>query len=295
MAVWRRLRRAGAVALKSGLYVLPATDECIEAMQWLAQEARAEGADPIVIRAEMIEGLTEGQIVQLFHEARRDDYAELLSRAEQLDQQLRATDADATSARAGLERLRADYQQVRRVDFFNAPDGRQVGLRLDAVASALATPGRPEPAVPPAAIDEYHGRRWVTRPRPFVDRLACAWLIRRFIDSAAEIAYRDTAADNEVGFDMNDGTFGHRGNRCTLEVMLEAFTLHEPALTALAQIVHEIDLHDGRYARPEVVGLESVLTGWRDSGYTDAQLEAAGLVLFDGLYESARRAAGARP
>lgn len=286
VAVWRRLQRSGAVALKAGLYVLPATPECVETIQWLAQEARAEGADPIVIRAEIIEGLSDPEIIELFHEARREDYAALEARLHEIGRAVALPGAGLTDSRADLERVRADYQQLRRIDYFDAPSGQLVGARVDALASTLAASSLPEPDVPAVARDDYVGRTWVTRPQPFVDRLACAWLIRRFIDPAATIRYAGAAAPGEVAFDMEPGTFSHLGNRCTFEVMVEAFGLRAPGVDALGEIVHEIDLHDGRYARPEVAGLESVLHGWRESDRSDAALEAAGMELFDGVYRS---------
>ena len=254
-----------------------------------------EGADPIVIRAEMIDGLTETQIVNLFREARREDYGELLVRAEELERQLRTADANTGLAvRASLERLRADHLQVQHIDYFSAPEGRQASARIDSLCGDARSPGTRRAAqVAPARIDDYQGRTWVTRPRPFIDRLACAWLIRRFVDRSARIRYADAPADDEVAFDMNEGVFGHVGNRCSFEVIIAAFGLHDTALTTLAEIVHELDLQDGRYAHPEVVGLESVLAGWRDSDRSDESLEAAGSDLFDGVYRSLRRAAGA--
>lgn len=286
VAVWRRLQRAGAVAIKAGLYVLPATAECVETVQWLAQEARAEGADPLVIRAEVIEGLPDPEIIELFHEARREEFAALDARLEAIGRAAALPDADPARSRADLERLRADYQQLRRIDYFEAPTGQLLGARVDALASRLSALGVAEPAVPSVAHDDYIGRTWVTRPQPFVDRLACAWLIRRFIDPAATIRYANAAAADEVAFDMEPGTFSHLGNRCTFEVMVEAFGLRASGMDALGEIVHEIDLHDGRYARPEVAGLESVLNGWQESDRSDAALEAAGLELFDGVYRS---------
>lgn len=283
------------MAPKGGLYVLPATDDCVEVVQWLAQEARTEGADPIVMRVEAFEGLTDAQLVTLFHEARREDYAALTERAAELERTVGAEPVDSRyAARGALEKLRDEYQQVRRIDYFDAPEGRQLASRLDALASSLSAPANTQPEVRRAKLSEYRGRRWVTRPRPFVDRLACAWLIRRFIDPAAAIRYRDAPAEGEVAFDMSEGEFRHLGNRCTFEVMIAAFDLSKPGLDAIAEIVHDIDLHDGRYARPEVAGVESVLAGWRDGDRPDGELEAAGLQLFDGLLTSSRRSAAPR-
>ena len=124
----------------------------------------------------------------------------------------------------------------------------------------------------------------MTRPRPFVDRLASAWLIRRFIDPEARIRYDRRPGRHDVTFDMPDAVFGHSGSRCTFETLLRAFRLSEPGFFPIAEIVHEVDLRDGRYLRPEAAGLEAVLRGWLAAGLTDAELEEHGLVLFDGLF-----------
>ena len=125
----------------------------------------------------------------------------------------------------------------------------------------------------------------MTRPRPHVDRLASAWLIRRFIDPEAEIRYRETVEEGEVSFDMREAEFGHRGNHCTFETLISSFGLGEdPALQVLAEIVHEIDLRDGLSARPEIPGIDGLLSGWASTGWSDADLELHGIALFEGLY-----------
>jgi hypothetical protein len=136
----------------------------------------------------------------------------------------------------------------------------------------------------------------VTRPHPHVDRLACAWLIRRFVNPRAQIRYSETPEPGEVAFDMPGAEFQHRGHLCTFEVMLKAFGLDDPALRAIAEIVHEIDLRDGRSARPEIAGVDAILTGWLV--LEDAEREAHGIALFEGLYvalSGASRYTAARP
>jgi hypothetical protein len=167
-----------------------------------------------------------------------------------------------------------------------------VAARLGRIQEALA-PAVAEPVVP-AAIAAYHAARWVTRPRPHVDRLACAWLIRRFVNPAAPIRYAAQPAPGEVAFDMVDAAFGHTGSLCTFETMLRAFGLDEPALQAVAEVVHEIDLRDGRYARPETAGIDAVLAGWQGADLADAEREVRGLALFDGLYAAFTYVSGTR-
>jgi hypothetical protein len=143
--------------------------------------------------------------------------------------------------------------------------------------------------VSPAAIKVYRDKRWVTRPRPHVDRLACIWLIRQFIDPNAVIRYSLTRDPDEVAFDMREGEFGHRGNLCTFETMVAAFGLDELRLHAIGEIVHEIDLRDGRYAHPETAGVDAILKGWLLARLSDAELEAYGVALFEGLYAALSR------
>lgn len=146
---------------------------------------------------------------------------------------------------------------------------------------------------PNAAIAAYQGRTWVTRPRPHVDRLACIWLIRSFIDPAAAIRYADRAGPDEVAFDMSGATFGHQGARCSFETMLSAFALDEPGLQALAEIVHALDLWDGPAERAEAAGVNAILRGWLQAGLSDAELERHGVALFEGLYLTLRQQATA--
>jgi len=283
VALWRRLRRNGAVAPKAGLYLLPSREGCLEAAQWIAQEARAEGGEPLLIHAAAIDGMSEADLVALFHAARREDYAELEARLAELEGRAETVDDAVPPA---LARLRADLQAIQRIDYFDTPEGLQVQSRLDALAGLLAGDAGVS-AIPRLRIEDYRGRTWTTRPRPFVDRLACAWLIRRFIDADATIRYADQPDRDEVGFDLVGGTFEHVGARCTFEVMVEAFELRGDAgLRGLGEIVHEIDLHDGRYPRVEAPGVESVLLGWSAGADPDEVIERRAAVLFDGLYRS---------
>ncbi len=286
--VWRRLSRLGAVATTSGVYVLPARDECVEALQWLAQETRQAKGDALLVRVAQFEGLSDTQLIDTFNRAREEEYraldaqAALLEKASRSKARLDARD----EAQDRLRRLRKRYLDIARVDYFKCPEAAMVAARLDRIEQALAPgPGARLPK-PAATIAEYTDRHWVTRPRPHVDRLACAWLIRRFVDPRASIRYSAHPESGEVAFDMPRAQFGHQGNSCTFETMLQAFGLDEPALRAMADIVHEVDLRDGLYSRPHAEGIDAVLSGWLKANLTDAELEAHGVALFEGLYRS---------
>ena len=301
VAVWRRLRAMGAVSPKGGVHILPARDECVEAFQWLAQEVDQAKGEALLMRVDRFEGLSDAHLIALFQEARKEDYAALDARAAALEKPLtgsrRRGPRDDAQARDLLARLGRDHGEIKRIDFFDSPAGARVASRFARIEEALA-PGRADDVrVPSTPLSAYRNTQWVTRPRPHVDRLACAWLIRRFINPRAAIRYSDAPLPDEVAFDTGRGPFSHHGNLCTFETMIRAFGLSDPAMRAIAEIVHEIDLRDGRYVRPEVPGIDAVLRGWMSRA--DADRETHGIALFDGLYEAlsqtpARASAGRR-
>lgn len=288
VTTWRRLQRLGAVALSGGVYLLPEGDDTLESFAWLAQEIKHAQGEALIMRIETFEGLSDADIIGHFHNARRPEYDELVA---QLGSLLGALSDDASQdkrleALEALEKLRKRYGEIVKRDFFKTPAGGEVAAKLAQLSARLTQDDTPADAVEPVARADFTGKVWVTRPRPFVDRLASAWLIRRFIDAGAVIVYRDVSEAGEVGFDMPGARFNHVGNLCTFEVMLAAFSLDAPGLRPLAEIVHDLDLRDGRYARPEAAGLEAVLSGWRHLPLTDNELEARGVALFEGLYRS---------
>ncbi|MGB8647460.1 MAG: chromate resistance protein ChrB domain-containing protein [Anaerolineae bacterium] len=286
VTLWRRLGRLGAISPTGGLYVLPARDECVEAFQWLAQEIRHAQGEALVMRVAQFEGLTDEQLVALFNQARAQEYAEVDQAAVPLEKASRKLKQDQRAeVQDALARLRSRFNDITRVDYFGSPEAMRVGARLARIGDALSSASA-SPQVSRTAREEYRDKRWVTRPRPHVDRLACIWLIRRFINPNAVIRYATNPTPDEIGFDMNDGQFGHQGNLCTFETMLKAFGLDDPALQAMAEIVHEIDLRDGRYARPATLGVDQILQGWLFAGFSDAELEAHGIALYEGLYQA---------
>ena len=288
VAVWRRLRANGAVSPKGGVYVLPNRPDCAEAFQWLAQEVEDAKGEALLMHVDRFEGMTDQALVALFQEARRKDYEELDARIADLQRSLRTRGAAGGDARDTLAKLRREQAEIARIDFFETPEAAAVAAKLDRLEQALAPASAAARSVEPAAIAAYRTARWVTRPHPHVDRLACVWLIRRFVNPRAAVRYAAAPEPDEVAFDMPGATFGHRGNLCTFETMARAFELDDPGLRAIAEIVHEIDLRDGRYSRPEIPGVDAILRGW--GGLADSEREAHGQALFEGLYTSLGRA-----
>ena len=289
VAVWRRLRANGAVSPKGGVYVLPNRPDCAEAFQWLVQEVEDAKGEALLMHVDRFEGMTDQALVALFQEARRKDYEALDARIADLQRSLRARGTAGGDARDLLAKLRREQAEIARIDFFETPEAAAVAAKLDRLEQALAPASAAGSRVEPAPIAAYRAARWVTRPHPHVDRLACVWLIRRFVNPRAAVRYAAAPESDEVAFDMPGATFGHRGNLCTFETMVRAFALDDPGLRAIAEIVHEIDLRDGRFSRPEIPGVDAILRGW--GGLADAEREAHGIALFEGLYASLGRTA----
>jgi len=281
----------GAVTAKAGVYVLPQRDECVEAFQWLAQEVQQIGGDAVVMRVDRFEGLPHARLVELFQDACRDKYAEIDSEATDLEKSLRRGKKSLARAEGleKLEKLRKRQAEIAEVDFFNCPDAVKVTDLLRRIQDQLRQGNTVSAPVAAKKLADYRDAKWVTRPRPHVDRLACGWLIRKFINPTAEIRYAPRSESGEVGFDMREAEFGHQGNLCTFETMMTAFGLKEPGLQGIAEIVHEIDLRDGHYARPETAGLELILKGWLQAGLPDKEIEQRGIALFEGLFTALSR------
>lgn len=285
VALWRRLRRLGAVSPTGGVHILPTDEECVEAFQWLAQEIRQAQGEALVMRVEQFDGLSDAQLIERFHQVRAEEYGEIEKQLATLEQAANTlTDEERANFQDSLDKLRRRQAEIKRVDYFHSPAGERITARLAALQQSLVANQTVMVDVPAAILAEYQNKRWVTRPRPHVDRLACAWLIRRFLNPHAVIRYALEPEPDEISFDISSAHFGHQGQFCTFETMIRAFQLNAPGLQAMAEIVHEIDLRDGQFVRPELAGVEAILKGWLMAQFSDAELEAHGIALFEGLY-----------
>lgn len=300
VSVWRQLKRLGALSPVGSLYVLPAQEPCDEAFGWLAQQVRQAGGEAVVMRVDQFEGLAAPELIALFDRARQEDYAAIDERVARLEASLGGMGSaqERLSTKEELDRLQGQYADVARIDYFESRPKVELAARLARLRQALLAGTLAPVDVAPTAIDAYRDRSWVTRPRPHVDRLACAWLIRRYVNPQAAIRYAANPEPDEVAFDMagadpdRRAEFSHQGDLCTLEVMVRAFGLEETSLQVITEIVHEIDLRDGVYAHPETSGVDALLRGWQLAGLADEEMEARGLGLFDGLYAAFAGGAG---
>jgi hypothetical protein len=291
--VWRRLRSLGAVALKRSAYLLPDTPERYEDFQWLAQEIQREGGDATLVRVHQIENLNEAEVLRLFQEPRDQDYRHLAARYRKLLQSLERN-AGAVRPRLAddLARLAKDHQRIRDIDFFDAAGGAEVRRLEEAITMRTR---RPESARreerPTLDLGTLRHRRWVTRPRPHIDRIASAWLIKRFIDADAQFVFAPAAEfpKDAIPFDAPGVELSHHGEDCTFETLLKRARLRDRRLTRLAEIVHEADLRDGKYPREEARGIDVAVRALLAASADDHQVLAQGMSLFDGLYATTSR------
>jgi hypothetical protein len=292
--MWRRLQKIGAVPVRNAVYVLPQSDQTLEDFHWVAREILEAGGDASVCEATFIEGITSNEVVALFQSARESDYTELLAEIKQVAEELRAASKDTEGWASGMmgrvSRLRQRLAEIKNIDFFEAAGGRQAENSLSEMESKL----RKAPLRKVQSQNgTYSGRTWVTRKGIHVDRIASAWLIRRFIDTDARfkfvVARGYRPESGELRFDMFDAEFTHEGDLCTFEVLLERCAISDRALRSIAEIIHDIDLKDAKFGREETPGLALVINAICTANKEDnARLERATL-LFDDLYEFFRR------
>jgi hypothetical protein len=278
--IWRKLQRYGAVPLGNSGYLLPDNPSNEERFQWLATAIRKYGGDASVVHVRSIDNISAPQLIGRFAEARTHDYHEMIRDLEQFSSM-----PQAKRSLSRLSRLRARYQEIVEVDFFNSPLQKRVGELLATADESRVGIQRPESAVDP---QDYKGRVWVTRPRPGVDRSASAWLIRRFVDKNARFTFapENRVPSNAVPFDMYHGGFGHRGDNCTFETLQKDFKIRDHRVKVISEIIHDADLADGKFGRKEGYGVDEVLKGWAKQGIADHELLARGMQLIEGLYHA---------
>jgi hypothetical protein len=292
--VWRRLQGLGAVSVKNSVYVLPSSDQAREDFQWLLREIEHGGGEGMVCEASLVDGLTDQEVRGLFDAARDVDYAQLTKELRGLAAPLKRRGVRGRDAefKPQVAKLRRRLAEISDIDFFSATGRLTVEGLLSDIESRLADPLPPEQQEADMAKQrspDLKGKTWVTRRGVHVDRIACAWLIRRFIDTDARFKFVSAksydANPGEVGFDMFKGEFTHEGDKCTFEVLLDRIGLKDTALRAIAEIVHDVDLKDGKYAREQAAGIAHVIEGICMTQKDDMARIERGSTLFDDTYE----------
>jgi hypothetical protein len=297
--IWRRLQGIGAIAVKNAVHVLPMNEETQEDFEWLLREIEEGGGEAFVCEARLIDGLSDQEIRALFDKARDADYAQVVKDARALAKSLRpnAKTSVLADVRAQVARLRKRLAEIVAIDFFGAI-GRETAeemirtleARLNEDADVRGKDTAPSAARPPETL---RNRTWVTREGVYTDRIASAWLIRRFIDPEARFKFVSGKGyrpkEGELRFDMFEAEFTHEGDKCTFEVLLDRCGLKDAALRAIAEIVHDVDLKDGKFGRTEVAGIRTLIEGIGATTRDDTQRIARGTEVFNDLYEYFRK------
>ena len=282
VGVWRKLQRYGAVALPASGYVLPNNPAEQERFEWLATSIRNARGQAAVAQVSSFDNLPNERIEEMFNKARTRDYQALEKELRKIAKNGRRDIPENT-----LARVKRHLQQITEIDFFGSPARARVEeavRRLEKGDTKTEIKGKRN-------AKDYAGRIWITRPRPGIDRVASAWLIRRFIDPDARFIFdkdpsRHPAA---IPFDMfQGGGFGHRGNDCTFETLVKSFGLRDRRVELVAQAIHDADLADEHFGRDEALGIDRILEGWSAQGVSDEELLRRGMEMIEGLYKGIR-------
>ncbi len=293
--IWRRLSGIGAIQLKTSLYILPDSDENREHFQWLGSEVEAMKGQAVLLKTEKMENIKDEEIIRLFHNDRD-------SRGTRIANTLQAIQVACASRKKknlpewaklkkALLHTEKETLALKSIDFFGFGTAEHLLEKIEKLKRYFTTePTELKPgAIPLRAISDFQKRTWATRPRPFIDRVASFWLIKRFIDKEAQLRFISEAelpratAKGWVSFDMKGAVFTHTGKSVTFEVLRESFRINDPLVQRIGQLVHQIDLKDEMFYSEEAKGVETILRGILQKYSQDEDAMAAGLLLFDTL------------
>jgi hypothetical protein len=302
---WRRLQQLGAVAVKQAVYVLPDSSSAREDFEWLKAEIEAAGGRATVFAADTVDAGSSDQLTDEFRRARESDYTTLSRAIERALTAAGRTRAPRRSRRAAsriVETFRQRLAAVEAIDFFGSAGRDRVATLVSAFQQTLSGDMPAEGGASPKddRRDSFRGRMWVTRPRPGIDRMGSAWLIKRLIDPEARFGFVDQPppTGDVVPFDMFGVEFTHRGEWCTFETLAHTFAVSDIAVERLAAIVHDLDLKDARFGAPEVSAVGALVEGLQALYADDHALLDHGMTMFEALYRAfarVARRAGPRP
>jgi len=300
--IWRRLQRLGAVAIKNSVYVLPKNEQTQEDFQWVLGEIVQGGGEATLCEARFVDGLSDNEVEGLFQTARSADYDEIAVEARRLAEisapKSKTKDDRSAQIEPDLAKLKRRLAEIVAIDFFGGRgrevvDGLISGIEARIHESRSGTRRMRSAALP---VAELKDKTWVTRKGIYVDRIASAWFVRRFVDSGALFKFVPAKGykplSGEVRFDMFEAEFTHEGDRCTLEILIDRTGINDPALVRIAEVVHDIDLKDSKFGRQETAGIEQVIAGIAMAHKDDETRLARGAAVFDDLYEYSKRKRG---
>ena len=302
MRIWRRLAKAGAVQLKGAVYILPFSDEHYELLQWLVSEVSGMKGEAAVVSIDKIDTMKDAEITALFDQQRTGDYRILQKSFDDLGRRLSSIQKGAKPQNvkgisAQFAKLQKEFEDIKRIDFFSSREGTALDEKIKRINADLrSVSGAETKQEKPAALTlkspaDYQSKTWITRKRPYIDRMASAWLIKRFIDRDAVFDFidekdMDTIDRNAVTFDVRGGEFTHSGDMCTFEVIMKSFGLSNKVLKNMAGIIHDLDIKDEKFNAGEAKGIEHILEGIRRTAKSDHDALEKGMTVFEMLYAS---------
>lgn len=280
VGIWRKLQKYGTFALRNSGYVLPNTPVNQERLEWLATAIRGFKGEASVLQVLAIDDLPSDVLKERFREERKPDYTALIQEIKQLKPSEQGFSTQLT-------RLKRRLEEIIEIDFFESPlrvKAKEAIYKAEHPATTQARIGRGK-----VSKTEYQSRAWITRPRPGIDRVSSAWLIKRFIDPKASFLFdsNPTVHPAAVPFDMyQTGGFGHEGEKCTFETLCARFGITDKKVRLIGQAIHDADLDDDKFGRTEGITINQILKGWAKQGIPDDELLNRGIDLIEGLYHS---------
>ncbi len=297
--VWRDLKKYGAVLFKNAVYILPYSKEHEEIMQWLCKYIKDSGSDSSLFLTESLDKTQDDEIIKTFHDICDREYSTLstvcedyLRKIEQTEETEGLTDTLKIEFDKKLREIKKDAENILRIDFFSAPQRKMVFQKIAFIQKKLDVlsekAGKKSTAIQRIyKKKDYAVKTWATRSDIYIDRIASAWLIKRFIDTKARFVFlsKDEKTKHAIPFDMYGAEFTHVEDNCTFETLMKIFDIRNGALQSMSEIVHDIDLKDNKYGRKEAEGIEQVVKGLKHTFRDDTKLLEKGMDIFDALYQ----------
>jgi hypothetical protein len=284
LRIYRRLQKEGTLLLKDGVHLLPYSEDRYELFQWLSQEIRTLSGEMQFVTIEKIEMMDNNEIISLFQKQAERSYLDLEERIKTFSID---TQKEYESYQL-LKKIIRDFETLHALDFFHSSKGEKLKNEIQSLQISLE-PTQPENIISPCLRTDFQSKKWQTRPKPFVDRMASAWLIRKFIDPKAHFIFSstiDTTQNDVITYDMNDATFTHLGDLCTFEVLVLAFCINDKKVKEIAKIIHNLDIKDDKYSTPQAEGISTILASIRQQTLNDSEILVQSNLIFDYLYAS---------
>jgi len=276
VGVWRKLQATGALSLRNSGYLLPDTPENQERFAWLATSIRAVEGEVSVLQVGAIDDPSPEELMQSFRNERNKDYEALLGDIEE-------SRSKGQVSAAQLARLKRRFEEIREIDFFQSSLQGDTEKAID----LLERPQTKHFSAGKLSAMDFQSKTWMTRPRPGIDRVSSAWLIKRFIDPKARFIFGPDPAvhPKAIPFDMFQGYgFAHEGELCTFEVLCLRFGIRDKAVLRIGQAIHDADFEEPKFGRQEGIAINQVLKGWAKQGLSDEELLRRGTDLIEAMY-----------